>query len=119
VPVADAIENHARLLAALQGAGAELVLIPEQARPRPYAMLAPYREAQQQFVAQHAKGVEWVDAGQLGFTRALQEPGAAERLLVDSNHLAPEGHAILAEVLEGPAKAALQRRQEARDGAAP
>jgi lysophospholipase L1-like esterase len=119
VPVADAIENHARLLAALQGAGAELVLIPEQARPRPYAMLASYREAQQQFVAQHAKGVEWVDAGQLGFTRALQEPGAAERLLVDSNHLAPEGHAILAEVLEGPAKAALQRRREARDGAAP
>ncbi|MBL8616384.1 MAG: hypothetical protein JNM72_12285 [Deltaproteobacteria bacterium] len=119
VPVDDAMENHARLLTALQGAGAELVLIPEQARPRPYAMLASYREAQQRFVAQQAKGVEWVDAGQLGFTRALQEPGAAERLLVDSNHLAPEGHAILAEVLEGPAKAALQRRREARDGAAP
>ena len=118
VPLADALENHERLLAMLAPTGARLLLIPEQARPRPAQLLAPYRQMQRDFVGAHAE-VGLIEPASLGFEDLVAAPGGAERLLVDSNHLSPEGHRALAATLAGPLLAFVQGELEEKHGSAP
>ena len=118
VPLEDARENHARLAAMLAPTGARLLLIPEQARPRPAQLLGPYREMQREFVRAHAE-VGLIEPGALGFEAQVAAPGGAERLLVDSNHLSPEGHRALAATLAGPLLAFVQGELGEKHGSAP
>lgn len=118
VPLDDARENHERLLAMLAPIGARLLLIPEQARPRPAQLLEPYRQMQREFVAAHPE-VGLIEPGALGFEALVAAPGGAERLLVDSNHLSPEGHLALAAALSSPLLAHVSGALEEKNGSAP
>ena len=86
VPLADARENHASIVAAAAAQSARVVLMTEHVHSGLLGSLQPYRQMQKSFVAE---GVTWVDAA------AAFEGMEPDSMLVDRNHLSREGNAIL------------------------
>lgn len=92
VPVPDARENLAAIIAAAQARGAHVLLMTEALNPDPLPM-EPYAEMQAALAAE--TGERYLDAA-----TALWRSGRSD-LFLDDCHLSREGHVLLAAEVEG------------------
>jgi len=90
VPLPDAKDNHAMIVAAAREKGARVMLLTEYVRSAQRSRLQTYSQMQQSF---ESTDVRWVDTSE-----AFE--GVDDKVaLVDSNHLSREGNAQLGEHL--------------------
>ncbi len=103
VPIPDALENHRRMIAAVQQLGGSVLLATEYVQVESRPLIAPYA-AMQRGLAAPGSGVQFMDVDQ-----ELSGMSPAE-LLVDQNHLSRAGNRILGERMAVRLQAMLEGR---------